>query len=143
MMIAWFKFFFELLHFFTEFAEKITTITKGMNTINTAYKCTYGSNQKITQCEMASGSYIVGEYQIDCTGFKQDFCTVSDKLDTCKEKGVDVFIDDSLFNCNKISEAGIKTFVMDTIINRGEEGPLVTRVYSWPHVYMKLNELNK
>lgn len=66
---------------------------------------------------------------------------VSDKLDTCREKGVDVFIDDSLFNCNKIASAGIRTFVMDTIINRGEENPLVTRVYSWPHVYMKLKEL--
>jgi len=65
----------------------------------------------------------------------------SDKLSICQEKKIDLFIDDSLYNCNKVAEAGIKSFVMDTIINRGEDNPLVSRVYSWPHVYMKMKEI--
>lgn len=65
----------------------------------------------------------------------------SDKLSICKNNNVDLFIDDSISNCNRAAEAGIKSFVMDTIINRGEDNPLVTRVYSWPHVYMKMKEI--
>ena len=64
----------------------------------------------------------------------------SDKLKICKEKGIELFIDDSISNCNSVSEAGIKTFIMDAIVNRGHDNALVSRVYSWPHVYMKLKE---
>ena len=63
-----------------------------------------------------------------------------DKVGICKDKNIDIFIDDSLYNCKKVADAGIKSYIMDAIINRGEKFDNVTRVYSWPHLYMRLKE---
>ncbi len=63
-----------------------------------------------------------------------------DKVRICQDKNIDVFIDDSLYNCKKVADAGIKSYIMDAIINRGEKFDNVTRVYSWPHLYMRLKE---
>ncbi|KAL6631712.1 hypothetical protein U3516DRAFT_533138 [Neocallimastix sp. 'constans'] len=68
--------------FFNEFFEIINEIAPGMDNINIAYKCSYGTTNEITNCEIASGSYVVdGKYKVECTGFRQDYCVVSDKLD--------------------------------------------------------------
>lgn len=63
----------------------------------------------------------------------------SDKLIACKEEKVDVFIDDSFHNCQAVSKAGIKTYMMDTRVNRNLKDDKIERVYSWPHVYFKLH----
>ena len=60
------------------------------------------------------------------------------KLIAAKQENVEVFIDDSFKNCQMIAESSIKTFLMDTIVNRGLEDEKIKRVYSWPHLYMKL-----
>ncbi len=57
------------------------------------------------------------------------------KLIAAKSEDVDVFIDDSYKNCNMVQEAGIKTYIMDTRVNRGLENESIKRVYSWPHFY--------
>lgn len=63
------------------------------------------------------------------------------KLIAAKQENVDVFIDDSFKNCKMVSEGGIKTFIMETRTNRGLSDEKITRVYSWPHLYMKINEM--
>ena len=68
-----------------------------------------------------------------------------DKVTVAKSKNVDIFIDDAIKNCVSMSETGIKTFMMDTIINLNYQNEKITRVYSWPHLYqeiMKLKEEN-
>lgn len=53
-----------------------------------------------------------------------------DKVVVSKNKKIDVFIDDSIKNCKSMAKSGIKTYIMDTIINLNFEDERVTRVYS-------------
>ena len=62
------------------------------------------------------------------------------KLIAAKQENIDVFIDDSFENCKMIADNGIKTFLMDTRVNRGLKEDKIKRVYSWPHLYMKLDK---
>lgn len=63
------------------------------------------------------------------------------KLIAAKQEKIDIFIDDSFENCKMISENGIKTYIMDTRVNKELKTDSVERVYSWPHLYMKIKEL--
>ena len=65
------------------------------------------------------------------------------KLIAAQSENVDVFIDDSFSNCKQISDAGIKTFLMDSRSNKEFEDEKIERIYSWPHAYMKINQLKK
>lgn len=60
------------------------------------------------------------------------------KLIAAKQEKIDVFIDDTFKNCKMIADNGIKTYLMDTRVNRGLIDNKIERVYSWPHLYMKL-----
>ena len=62
------------------------------------------------------------------------------KLIAAKKENIDIFIDDSFKNCQMVSDSGIKTYIMDTGVNRDLEDDKIIRVYSWPHLYMKLKE---
>ena len=62
------------------------------------------------------------------------------KLVAAKKENIDVFIDDSIKNCKMVSDNGIKTYLMDTGVNRDWEDEKIERVYSWPHLYMKLKK---
>lgn len=61
------------------------------------------------------------------------------KLIAAKQENIDIFIDDSFKNCKMVSEGGIKTYLMDTRTNKGLIDENIERVYSWPHLYMKLD----
>ncbi len=63
------------------------------------------------------------------------------KLIACKQENVELFIDDSFLNCQMVSESGIKTFLMDTRANKGLENKNIERVFSWPHIYMKIKQI--
>lgn len=63
------------------------------------------------------------------------------KLIACKQENVDLFIDDSFSNCQMVSGSGIKTFLMDTRSNKGLKDERFERVFSWPHIYMKIKEM--
>lgn len=62
----------------------------------------------------------------------------SDKQKVAIDEKIDVFIDDSFRNCQAVSDSGIKTYIIDTRLNRDLKRENIERVYSWPHVYMKL-----
>lgn len=62
------------------------------------------------------------------------------KVIAAKQEKIDIFIDDSILNCQMVSEAGIKTYLMDSRINKKMENEKIERIYSWPHLYMKLKK---
>ncbi len=55
-----------------------------------------------------------------------------------KEEKIDLFIDDSFKNCQAVSDVGIKTYIMDSRVNRDLNRQDIERVYSWPHLYIKI-----
>lgn len=57
-----------------------------------------------------------------------------------KNEKIDLFIDDSFENCLAISKIGIKTFLMDSEINKGLVDENVPRVFSWNEIYEKIKE---
>ena len=64
--------------------------------------------------------------------FDELYCTF-DKAGMCKEQQVDIFIDDSINQCDKVKQAGIKTLLFNSQIN--EHNQEHTRVYTWEDVY--------
>ncbi len=62
------------------------------------------------------------------------------KLIAAQNENIDLFIDDSFSNCQMVSKSGIKTFLMDTRANSGLKDENIERVFSWPHIYMKIEE---
>lgn len=66
-----------------------------------------------------------------------------DKVEVAKNKKIDIFIDDSIHNCEKMTKAQIKTFMMDTIINLNYKNEKIKRIYSWPHLYQEIHNLKE
>ncbi len=60
------------------------------------------------------------------------------KVIVAQENEIDIFIDDSIKNCTQMANAEIKTYMMDTIVNKDFENENIERVYSWPHLYQKI-----
>ena len=60
------------------------------------------------------------------------------KVIAAKENDIDIFVDDSIKNCTQMANAEIKTYMMDTIVNKDFENENIERVYSWPHLYQKI-----
>ena len=65
------------------------------------------------------------------------------KVIAAKENDIDIFVDDSIKNCTEMAHVGIKTYMMDTIINKNFENKNIERVYSWPHLYQKIENYKK
>lgn len=65
------------------------------------------------------------------------------KVIAAKENDIDIFVDDSIKNCTEMAHVGIKTYMMDTIINKDFESEDIERVYSWPHLYQKIEIIKK
>lgn len=57
-----------------------------------------------------------------------------DKRKMATENKIDIFIDDSFSTCKKIADLGIKTFMMDSRLNKGKEDKNITRVQSWNEI---------
>lgn len=56
-----------------------------------------------------------------------------DKAKVCKTKKIDLFIDDSISNCNKVNQLGIKTILFNSKSNIGDKTNLY-RVDNWKEV---------
>lgn len=57
-----------------------------------------------------------------------------DKVPTCREKGVDILIDDGAWNIDAVSGAGIKCLYMRGQVGDIIDHPLVTTVKNWGEV---------
>lgn len=64
-----------------------------------------------------------------------------DKLAVCKEKKIDVFIDDSLENCKMVQQENRISFLMDSIMNRNIDDNTIKRVHNWKEVYENIKEI--
>lgn len=65
-----------------------------------------------------------------------------DKRDIVKENDIELFIDDSFKTCKKISEIGVRTFIMNSRINKEMEDDKLGRVFSWKEIAEKIKEVN-
>ena len=65
------------------------------------------------------------------------------KVIAAKENAIDIFVDDSIKNCTEMANTGVKTYMMDTIVNKDFESENIERVYSWPHLYQKIENYKK
>lgn len=77
----------------------------------------------------------IDEYEVPCDKL---IINAENKVIAAKSENVDVFIDDSFSNCKAVTDAGIKSYLMDSRTNKGLKEERIERVYSWPHLYMKL-----
>lgn len=66
---------------------------------------------------------------------------VDNKLEFCKQNGVEVFIEDSYETCKNLQENGIKAYLMTTKMNRNINDEKIERVTSWDEVYEKISNL--
>lgn len=62
-----------------------------------------------------------------------------DKAKVCKIEKIDLFIDDSIANCNKVNELGIETILFSSKSNINDRTNLY-RVDSWKDIYEKVKE---
>ena len=62
-----------------------------------------------------------------------------DKAKVCKNEKIDLFIDDSIINCSKVNELGIKTILFNSKINMKEITKL-DRVDNWKDIYEKIKK---
>ena len=65
---------------------------------------------------------------------------VQDKVELAKNENIEIFVDDSIKNCEEIAKSNIKTFMMNSIINVNYENEKIKRVYSWPHLYQEIKK---
>lgn len=62
-----------------------------------------------------------------------------DKAKVCKEEKIDLFIDDSISNCNKVNELGIKTILFNSKSNIKDRTKFY-RVDNWEDIYEKIKQ---
>lgn len=66
------------------------------------------------------------------------------KSDICKEKNVDIFIDDNFDNCLKVyNENKINVFMFNTNYNIKYNSDNIVRVFDWMDIYNKIKEEEK
>ena len=62
-----------------------------------------------------------------------------DKVKVCKNEKIDLFIDDSISNCNKVNELGIETILFNSKSNINTKTNLY-RIDNWKEIYEKIKE---
>lgn len=62
-----------------------------------------------------------------------------DKAKVCKNENIDLFIDDSIANCNKVNKLGIKTILFNSKSNINDKINLY-RIDSWKDIYKYIKE---
>ncbi len=65
-----------------------------------------------------------------------------DKAKVCKNEKVDLFIDDSITNCNKVKELGIETILFNSKSNINTKTNLY-RTSNWKDIYEKIKKFEE
>ena len=63
------------------------------------------------------------------------------KLETAKQEDINLFIDDSIRNCEMVSSGDIKTYMFSTENNNYYENEKIEKVISWDELYEKIKEV--
>ncbi len=64
-----------------------------------------------------------------------------DKLSICNEQKLDIFIEDSFVTCQEISNNGIKSILMTTMMNQNIDSGDIKRVSNWHEIYEYINKI--
>ena len=65
-----------------------------------------------------------------------------DKRKTATENNIDIFIDDNYKTCKQISDLGVRTFIMNSRLNKDIQDEKIERVFSWKEIEQKIKEGN-
>lgn len=133
--IFWDKYFDEIISQIKPFTFAPEMIKKLKNDGNEIIIITARYNDGKTNVERISKEWL----EKNNIPFDEFYFNAQDKGVVAKEKNIDIFIDDSFTNCIKVANEGIQTFLMNSRTNKGLEDEKITRVYSWPDVYSKMN----
>ncbi len=79
----------------------------------------------------------------NCIPYDKLILNSQDKVTVAKKKQIDIFIDDSIKHCTEMTNAGIKTYIMDSILNKDFNNEQIERVYSWTSLYQKIKDYKK
>ena len=63
------------------------------------------------------------------------------KLEIAKQEKIDIFIDDSIRNCEMVSTENIKTYMFSTKNNEYYDNENIEKVTSWDEFYEKIKEV--
>ena len=63
-----------------------------------------------------------------------------DKREIVTENNIDIFIDDNYKTCKQISELGVRTFIMNSRLNKDIQDDEIERVFSWEDIEQKIKE---
>ncbi len=63
----------------------------------------------------------------------------SDKIKTCIEERVDIFVDDIASICEKLTNVGIKCYLFDSKFNKKYSNDKIKRINSWNSFYEEIN----
>lgn len=87
----------------------------------------------------------VSKKWLDKNGFKYNdvFVNTGNKNEICKNLNLDLFIDDSINLCKKVSNEGIKALLFTSITNENIEidNKDIKRVYNWPEIYYHIQNM--
>ena len=89
--------------------------------------------KKITENTLKNNGINYDELLINCPN----------KLEICKEKSIDIFIEDSFETCSTLEENGIKTYLMTTPMNEKINSGTVERVICWEELDKKIHNFIK
>ncbi len=70
--------------------------------------------------------------------FDKILVNMPDKGPLCKKENIDIFIDDSVINCESAINNGINTYLFDRTFNRNNKD--IKRVLNWEEVYKIIND---
>lgn len=112
-----------------EYIDKIKTLGHEIIVITARDKTLYTDEYKTTIEELNKNK--INYDKLIC-----DF----DKAKICKNEKIDLFIDDSIVNCEKVSNLGIETILFNSKSNIKNKTTLY-RVDTWKEIYEKIDTL--
>ena len=86
---------------------------------------------------------VITEKWLEQNNIKYDKLIINshNKLEIAKQEEIDIFVDDSIRNCEMISSGNIKTYMFTTENNNYYENEKIEKVISWDEFYEKIKEV--
>ncbi len=73
--------------------------------------------------------------------FDKEYWAVQDKVKICMQEKIDIMIEDSIINIEKLAEAGIKTIYLKDSNMKSLNHPNIKECYIWGDIYRYISKL--
>lgn len=85
----------------------------------------------------------VTEKWLEANNIKYDKLIINshNKLEIAKQENIEIFLDDSIRNCEMLSSGKIKTYMFSTENNKYYENEKISKVSSWDEFYENIKEV--